>query len=530
MPGGPLSGLPAHLAGLLRPQAYPHPVGRIELVETHISWVLLTGEVAYKIKRPVRLEFIDLTSFERRAFYCAEELRLNQRFAPKLYTGVCDIREGPDGPHIATDGEGRLIERCVRMRQFPSDEQLDRLLAAGRIDAAALEGFGRALARIHSRLPSASRDQSWGNPDVIANVVRQNLDQYGRAVARIGGAPQLETLRAQLHSALAATSGCMQERKANGRVRECHGDLHSRNIARLGQELVAFDCLEFEPAFRWIDVAEEIAFLVADLDVRAHPQHAHAFLSGYLAESGDYQACRLLPLYRAHRSLVRAKVAALEIANAADAAGAASARESHERHFRGALAALRNGAPRLILMSGLSGSGKTWLATQLAPRLRAVHLRSDVERKRLAGLDATARSHSAPGAGLYTSERSSQVYAHLARCAEDVLAGGYTAIVDATFLERAHRQPFASLAQNRAVPMVVLHCEAPVEVLRERIRARQRLGADASEADLNVLDWQLRNAEPPGADESVRIVSIETKEAGSVEQALRALGEPMSRA
>jgi aminoglycoside phosphotransferase family enzyme/predicted kinase len=492
-----LARLPSHLAGLLDAAAYAHPVERIELVETHISWVLLTGAFAYKIKRPVRYDFIDLESPERRAFFCAEEVRLNRRFAPELYLDVCDIRQSANGVRVG-EGAGPVIERCVRMRQFPSERQLDRLLDADAIEPASLEAFGRALAVIHARLPVALPTGEWGDPAAIQQAIERNLEEYGRA-------PEL---RQPLDALCSSLASCMQARRAAGRIRECHGDLHARNVALLDAGLVAFDCIEFQPAFRWIDVAEEIALLLADLASRDRPQHAHAFLAGYTGESGDYQACRVLPLYRAHRALVRAKVNALE-ARTASGEHAANRQRRHDRLLEEARAALDRKSPRLILMAGLSGSGKTWLARQLAPKLRAIHLRSDIERKRRAGLDAAASSGSAVGGGLYTEESTRDLYDWLAQCAEDVLAGGYDVIVDATFLKRSTRQVFGALARRVNIPLVVLLCEAPLNVLRDRVQQRQRASKDASEANADVLEWQLGEREAIDPDEGLRVVHLD---------------------
>lgn len=484
--------------------------------------MLLTGAFAYKIKRPVRYDFIDLVSAERRAFFCAEEVRLNRRFAPDLYLDLCDIRETPEGLRIGAD-TGTVIERCVRMRQFPSERQLDRLLAADAIQPATMEAFGRELARIHARLPVALPTEKWGDPSAIQQAIERNLEEYVRAAAAFGQPLAGNELRKSLDAVCSSLATCMQSRRAAGRIRECHGDMHARNIALLGAGLVAFDCIEFQPAFRWIDVGEEIALLLADLASRERPRHAHAFLSGYLGESGDYQACRVLPLYRAHRALVRAKVNALQARDAADEQAVASSRRRHDRLLREAQAALGRKSPRLILMSGLSGSGKTWLATQLAPELCAIHLRSDIERKRRAGLDAGASSNSPVGGGLYAEEGTGDLYAWLAQCAEDALAGGYDVIVDATFLKRSMRQTFEALAERLDVPLIVLLCEAPLSVLRDRVRQRQRSASDASEANTDVLEWQLREREPIDAAEGLSVVHIDATGENLLARALESL-------
>jgi uncharacterized protein len=526
--------LPSSLEGLLRPGVYPYPVDCVELVSTHISWVLLAGEYAYKIKRPVHYPFVDLTSLERRKFLCEEELRLNSRFAPDLYIDVCKVVAASGAPRIiASDAASAtafgskqevILDYAVRMRRFPQTEELDRLLDAHRIEPHELETFGRRLAQAHSRLTVAPATSSWGNPQEVRNQLLRNLFESADAAAVFGWSREILALHDTLQARLAAAVSAMGARRTNGKVRECHGDLHCRNIVRVSGWLVPFDCLEYEPALRWIDTADEIAFLLSDLKVRGAPVHAHAFRGGYLAESGDYHACRVLALYEAHRALVRAKVAALSAAQNAAAIARDALRREHLRLVSFAADALSPKTPGLLLMSGLSGSGKTRLARQLAERLSAVHIRSDGERKRRAGLRELASSHSRLGEDLYSAEASATLYGELARATEDVLSGGITVIVDATFLERAQRARFAELAARLGAPLRLILCEAPEPILRARIVERNRLKSDAAEADLGVLEWQLARMERPSADEGIDVIPIDTARSDALEWALRDIG------
>jgi uncharacterized protein len=500
--------LPRQLHGLLTPAAYPHPVESIELVQTHVSWVLLTGRFAYKIKRPVQYPFVDLRSAERRAFLCREELRLNRRFAPDLYLGVCGVTSENGAARIG--GGGEAIEHAVRMIQFDRADELDLLLAAGRVEPAALDAFGRSLAGIHSRLPAVSGPAPWGRADRVRELVLENLEQAMDACAACVDRGRLLVLRDMLPERLERSAAWIERRRDEGRVRECHGDLHARNVVMRDRRLLAFDCMEFSEAFRWIDVAEEVAFLVADLRTLGHKAHAHAFLAGYLAESGDYGACRVLDVYEAHRALVRAKVAAIGSADPAQAREIGRACREVEAYVGTALAALAPGQPLLVLVGGLSGSGKTWLASRLAPMLGAIHLRSDVERKRLAGLRETARTGSPVRRGIYAPDVSERVYQHLAACAEQVAAGGYRVIVDATFGRREDRMRFAALSSRLGVAIRLLHCRASREVLRQRVAQRHALGADASEADLEVLRWQEAHEQPVHADEGLSMIEVDT--------------------
>jgi predicted kinase len=311
----------------------------------------------------------------------------------------------------------------------------------------------------------------------------------------------------------------LESRRAAGRVRECHGDLHVGNIVRYGGRLVAFDCMEFEPAFRWIDVAEEIAFLYMDLAARNYPPLAQAFLGGYLFEGGDYQACRLLRLYGIHRALVRAKVAALRPLAGGEQARQ-RARAEHLHYLAWAQHRLTAQRPLLILMCGVSGSGKTWLAGQLSPALGAIHVRSDIERRRIAGLTVRQRSGSALGEGLYREAMSVATYARLRECAADALAGGLPVIVDATFQRREQRARLAALAAEHAAALQVVYCHAPSAVLEARVAVRAQAGTDASEADRAVLALQEARFEPLSAAENLRVVDADTTAADIVSRVL----------
>jgi aminoglycoside phosphotransferase family enzyme/predicted kinase len=516
--------LPAELQELLRPEAYPHAVEAVQLVETPISWVLLTGAYAYKIKRPVRLEYVDQQSAQRRAELCAEELRLNQRFAPELYLGVRSIARAAG--RLVVGGTGEVVEHAVCMRQFDRSQELDRLLASGGVAPGELADFGARLAATHAMLARAAPSDPYGTPERVRALVLANLEQCLHAARALGACPGIEALRAPLTAALDAATPVIAQRRAAGMVRECHGDLHARNIVRREGRLLAFDCVEFEPAFRWIDVADDVAFLVADLEVLGAPLHAWSFLQGYLGANGDYQACRVQRLYQAHRALVRAKVAALSAADAAGAAAGAGGAmgRAHAAYLRHAAAMLGPLRPAVLLMSGLSGSGKTWLAERLAPALRALHLRSDVERKRCAGLAPEASSGSGLARGLYSAEATAELYRHLLRCTGDIVAGGRSAIVDATFLRPEDRLPWRELADAAGLPFRVIHCHAPPALLEERIERRRAAARDASEADLDVLGWQQQRSAPFAPGESATIIEADTAREDVVQQVLQQLG------
>lgn len=518
--------LPEALAGLLTADAYPHPLEAVRVIETPISWVVLAGQFAYKIKRPVRYPFVDQRTLERRRCLCEEELRLNRRFAAQLYLQVCRITTVGTRTRmqLEADGAGKVIEYAVRMKRFEAADMLERRLADGRIAPQVLAAFGRTLADIHATLPTVAPDAPWGQPASIHALLMGNLLECATASKQFSRRESVAALRVPLEQRLGQTSAWMAVRRMAGRVRECHGDLHSRNIVMRGERLVAFDCVEYEPAFRWIDVADEIAFLSSDLLAHGYPLDAHAFLGAYLEHSGDYHACRVIKLYEAHRALVRAKVAALSAGLHPRSGEHAAFRQEHERLVAHAASVLAIQHPRLVLMHGVSGAGKTRLARQIAQHLQAIHLRSDVERKRRAGLKSLELSGSGLESGLYANEVSTRVYADLAGAAEDALSGGYTVVVDATFLRREQRQCFAELANRLHLRAYVVSCTAPLTVLRERIQARAAAARDPSEADTVVLEWQRQRLEPVGADESFVSIEADSTRSGVVHAVLERLG------
>ena len=513
-------GLPPPLSALLRPDAYPHPVAAVQLVETHISWVLLTGPFAYKIKKPVCYPFVDQRSLQQRTFLCAQELLLNRRFAPELYVDVCAITLEPAGVRMA--GSGEVIEHAVRMRQFHAEDELAALLGCEALAPSELLRFGRELACRHEQLPAASPEHDWGRPSRVRALLLQNFAECLQAAAKLEAQRAVQDLEKPFVQRLDAAGSWLARRRQAGKVRECHGDLHVGNIVRYGDHLLAFDCLEFEPAFRWIDVAEEVACLFMDLGARNFATHAHAFLAGYLRQSGDYQLCRLLQLYGVHRALVRAKIAALR-AEQVDECARAKLLAEYSQYLTCASALLTVRRPLLVITCGVSGSGKSWLAERLAPQLQAVHLRSDVERRRIGGLADGRPSGAALEQGLYSPAMTERVYGRLEECAADVLAGGLSVIVDATFQHREQRARLRALALASGAIFFLVFCHAPNEVLEMRLAARKESGSDPSEADQRVLALQCRRFQPPVAAEDLQVIDADTSLPGIVAQILQLL-------
>ena len=499
------------IAALLRAECFPHEVERpVQLRETHISWILLTGRYAYKIKKPVDFGFLDFSTLDKRRFYCEEEVRLNRRFAPQLYLGVEPVTRR-DG-RIRMGGDGPAVEYAVKMRQFDDGRLLERLAERGALDDALVDDMAAAIAGFHQRAEPAPDDSPWGDPDDIQHWYQENIDHIRPLLEDDGRLRRLQGLEAWGRGECARLRETLDRRRREGWVRECHGDLHLGNLVCIDGRVTLFDCIEFNPNLRWIDVVSEVAFLYMDLEHRGLRRQARRFLNRYLQHTGDYAGLALLPYYLVYRALVRAKVAILRLAQAPDAQERHRARAAYDAYADLAQRFTRPGRPALMITCGLSGSGKSSLAVRLVEWLGAVQIRSDVERKRLFGLAPEARTGSGVDAGIYTREAGRRTYERLLRLARAVVEAGFPVVVDATFLQRARRDAFRELARATGVPFVILYLQAPVELLKRRVRARERAGRDPSEAGVAVLEEQIRDVEPPTPEEGTLVVVDASRE------------------
>jgi hypothetical protein len=484
---------------------YDHEAGPVRLIETHISWVLLTGEFAYKIKKPLDLGFLDFSSIDKRLHACREEVRLNRRLSPAFYLDVVPITGSAAAPRV--NGAGAAFEYAVKMRQFPPDATLDRLDAQGQLMARHVEAIAASAARFHLQdCARADNDSAWGSPNKVWQPVAQNFQQIARHIAHSADRQRLDALQAWSAAEHARLAPLLAVRKRDGFVRECHGDLHLGNLAWVDDQLLVFDCLEFNPELRWIDIQSEAAFCYMDLLQRGHADWAWLFLNHWLEKTGDYAGLPLLRYYAVYRALVRAKVAAIR-SGQTTGSGHDSALAEVRTLLELATSLTRLLPLRLDITHGLSGSGKTTVTQHLMQKPGAIRLRSDVERKRLAGLEALERSGSGVGQQLYALDTTRRTYEHLARQAAGMLDAGWPVIVDATFIARWQRQLLREQARSRGVIFRILDFPVPVATLRARILQRSRAGNDASEADLAVLQHQLDTEEPLGADEQAERVT-----------------------
>lgn len=504
---------------MLRPSAFPHPVTRLELRETNISWVILTGEYAYKIKKSVQLDFIDTLTLAQRRRLCEEELRLNRRLESDLYVDVVAITLGPGGARVGGDGE--IIEYAVRMKQFEATEELFSLLERGAVSQQEIADLGRRLADFHTGVPIAHCTDVYVHTGQLHDAVLGNLATLLAHLDRDTALPEMGFLIDWTHDFLHDSLAELRMREQTGFIRECHGDLHARNIVRWHGRLLPFDCLEFDPRLRWIDVMNDVAFLAMDLMAHDRKDLAFVFLNSYLEVTGDYAGIRLLSFYAVYRALVRAMV---------DGLGAeqdVGHREALLRRLRTrikfAAAFIAKPAPTLYVMHGPSGSGKSSLSEFLAGQLGAVRVRSDLERKRLAGMQSSAARDAGFAQGIYTPEFSHRTYARLLECAESCLRGGLSVIIDAAFLNTADRDLFRRLAVQQSVRYIIVSCEADRAILAKRIAERRQTQLDSSDADVTVLERQLQTMEPLSAADQLQVVAVDTTAARAYEEARAAI-------
>ena len=390
---------------LENPHCYDHAVTKLELIETHISWVILTGVYAYKIKKPVNLGFLDFNTLALRQQDCCEELRLNLRLAVDFYLDVVAINGTADAPRIS--GVGETLEYAVKMRQFSPDATLDKLAVRGELCESHIDALAARIAHFHAdECDTASADSGWGEPETIAQPVAENFQILATRLTDATEIQLLTELQNWTADELARLIPLMRERKCGGWVRECHGDLHLANVAWVNGKPVIFDCLEFSPALRWIDEISEVAFCYMDLLHRHEHALATRFLNMWLEASGDYEGVGLLRYYAVYRALVRAKVTALRLAQITDVLDLQSIRSELTSYLQLAKQLTLSAAPQLWITHGLSGSGKTTLSQKLLQKHGLIRLRSDVERKRLAGLGAADHSRT----NLYAADFSWRTY------------------------------------------------------------------------------------------------------------------------
>ncbi len=485
---------------MLEPSFYDHPTDQIQLIETHISWVFLTGQFAYKVKKPVDFGFLDFTRLEKRKYYCEEELRLNGRLAPDTYLSVIPITLCDET--FTLNDTSHIVEYVIKMKEFPQDCLLQALLKKNLLNASHIQELAKRLAISHDQIAIAPEDSKLGQADEVFKPIEQNFIILEPLLESGIDKQHLETIKQASFSLFKNIYSFLQKRKEGGFIRECHGDMHLGNIALVNDEILIFDGIEFNDSFKWIDTMSELAFLVMDLQDHDQAEFANLVLNQYLQITGDYNGIRVFRLYLLYRAMVRAKVAGLRFQQQDKNSDAYrhSLEELHN-YFDLALSYVNYQEPGLILMHGVSGTGKSWLSEKLAEQLGIIILRSDMERKRIFRPDDKR---------LYSKEATQKTYQTLYEYAQTILDSKYSVIVDATFLDQYWRRSFYELSRNMDVKFHIVSCTADLETLKQRLIKRAREQTDISDADIDVMQKQIDNYKPLESDKLEHTVEINT--------------------
>jgi hypothetical protein len=498
--------LPVLIQQMLQPEFYPHAVrSPIQLIQTHISYVLLTGDYAYKVKKPMDFGFLDFTTLEKRLHFCQEELRLNQRGAGEIYLEVLPIVQNGERFELGSSPKsiaGEPVEYALKMLQFPQDTLLTELYDRGELTEELLIDLAKTIATFHQGTYTDDYIRSFGKVEQVRQAFDENYEQTEQYIGGPQTQQQFDETRAYTDRFFAEQRTLFDRRIAKDKIRECHGDLHLRNIAFWKNRLWLFDCIEFNEPFRFVDVMYDIAYIVMDMEARQRPDLGTVFLNTYAEQTGDWEGLAVLPIYVSRQTYVRAKVISFMLNDpAVSAAEKDQAKTTAAQYYRLAWegAQLKQGS--LTLMCGLSGAGKSTTARLLAKQTGAIHIRSDAVRKHLGGISLDQRG----GNELYSPEMTQKTYARLLELGILLANQGYCVILDAKYDRQPLRQNAIDQAKAHHLPLQIIHCIAPAEVLRDRLTRRT---GDIADATADLLSQQ--TMEPFTQTEQTYVKAIDT--------------------
>ena len=480
-----MSELPRLVQALLRPEAYPHRPQQIELVQTQISLVFIAGDFVYKIKKPVDFGFLDYTSLEKRRFFCQQEVLLNRRLCPDVYLDVVKVLE--QNGTILVEGEGEAIEYAVKMLRLPPDRTMDRLLEAGQVSQEMVRRVAERLAQFHARAETNDKISSYGDLEMIRGNCQENFVQTEGYIDLCLSRKTYESLKYYSYLFLELNRPLLQKRMDEGRIRDCHGDVHSAHVC-FTNGICIFDCIEFNERFRYADVASEVAFLAMDIDFHGHPELSQHLVDTYVASSGDRDLLLLLNFYKGYRAYVRGKVQSFKLDDPMiSETEKKRALETAQKYFDLAYSYIDIQRPALFITTGLIGTGKSTLAQALAERLDIPAISSDIVRKSLAGIPITEHRFEEVRRGIYSGDFSKRTYDELFKQAGERLSEGRSVIIDAAFGRAEDRLKAMGLAKEKEADFWALECVCADETIKERLDRRMR-EESASDGRLEIFD------------------------------------------
>ncbi len=521
------------IKSLLKAAAYPESTQDVRLVETHVSFIFITDDFVYKVKKPVDFGFLNFTTLDRRRFYCEEEVRLNRRLCPEIYLGVVELRCAPGG--AAFGGPGALIDYAVKMKRLPEERMATKLLERGELQPAHLEQLARVIAQFHGSAARGPQIDAQGSVGALRAAWEENFSQAACCIPQALAAADLALVRGWVERFLAEHGETLRARVEGGFLRDCDGDLHLGNICLAGQatpglppasRVCIFDCIEFNEKFRFIDTAADIAFLLMDLEYAGRPDLCTPFLEAYREASGDPGLDGVLRFYQAQRAFVRGKVQCLRLGEPGLAPDEARALQLAARRYlrlsRGYC--LRDRLPpTLVVTCGPMGSGKSTLARELARELGLSLASSDPVRKELAGREPSQHLFEGWQGGIYAPASTRATYRALLERARRELCLGHSVVVDASFSREADRAEFRALAGKLGVPFVLVLARCDLGVVRERLERREREPGEPSDGRVELLPRQLAEFEAPAPGEALE-VDTGGELFAAVDQVLRGMG------
>ncbi|ACB49523.1 unknown [Crocosphaera subtropica ATCC 51142] len=488
---------------LQNPNSYPHTVqDSIKVLQTHASAIFLTGNYAYKIKKPVDFGFLDYSTLEKRQHFLNQELVMNQAIAPDIYLEVLPITIKNDQVKIGE--EGKIIDYVLKMNQFPQDCLFINLFQAGKLEKKHLENLGKVVAEFHKNTQTNDYIRRFGNIEMIKKSIDENYERTEKYIGIVQTEKQYQETKEFTNHYFELKQNYFKQRQQADKIRECHGDLHLKNVCLWNGKIELFDRIEFNEEFRYVDVMFDIAFTIMDLDARNRTDFSNIFLNTYLEYTGDWQGLQVLPLYLSRQAYVRAKVNSmlLDDSNISEKEHQ-KAQEDAKNYYHLAWKYTQQHQGKIIMMSGLSGSGKTTMAKYLAQDINAILIRSDAVRKHRGNipLDETGDNE------LYSAAMNQETYKTLIQLGEMMAKEGFNVILDAKFDRHQWRETVIEIAKKYNISLTILYCYAPLKILSDRLSKRQ---GDISDATPNLLKQQQNNAQDFNEKEMSYVKIIDT--------------------
>jgi len=484
--------LPKLVKALLAPEAYPEPTQGVELAQTQMSFLFLTDSYVYKVKKPVNLGYLDYTTLDKRHFYCQKEVELNRRLCPNVYLGVVAITQH-QGKFFIAD-EGKVIEYAVKMRRLPQERMMDALLANNQVSSEMLNLLAQKLVKFHQQADTNESIRTFGNPDAVTRNTEENFSQTSKYISKTISSKKYHQIKYYTNSFIRRNSSLFQKRVKEGRIRDCHGDLHTAHIC-FSDTICIYDCIEFNDRFRYSDVAAEVAFLAMDLDHYGRADLAHQFVTAYVTQSQDKDLPQLLKFYKCYRAYVRGKVASFKLDDPYITKNEKrQTLEVASSYFDLAYSYVKS-IPTLFITTGLVGTGKTALAQALAKRLGLVVISSDITRKRLASIPETEPRFEQFNTGIYSPEFSRMTYDTMFTEAKGILSDGGSVIIDASFTKTDQRLKAKRIAQEVKADFLVVECTLGEELIRKRLTERFK-EASVSDGRWEIYQPQKKQFEP----------------------------------